>query len=144
MDTATAALPVSMPLELAWGLQPPPNTPLAWGARAIYQLGSHEEKFFGNGKRRKSPKTVTTASIDLLYDRQGTARDESTTSEADAKALSTWLNNVGLPKLRQLCVSEYLTGDSDDTVEFASDGYAIKASPRGSYGYLYIVAWVTL
>jgi len=133
-----------IPLALDWGLQPPPTTPLAWGARAIYKLGSHEEKFFENGKRRKNPKTVTRASIDLLWDRQGSSRDEASTTEKDQKALLQWVDNIGLPELRKLCVAKYLSGSSEDEVEFASDGYAIKASPRASYGYLYLVAWVTL
>lgn len=135
---------VTIPLTLAFGLQPPPAVPLAWGARAIYKLGSHEEKFFGNGKRRKTPKTVMSASIDLLWDRQDVARDPAKATERDAAALEQWLDKIGLPQLRKLCVEKYLTGDSEDEVEVASDGYALKASPRASYGYLYIVAWVAV
>lgn len=131
-----------MQLTLEWGLQPPPDTVLAWGARAIYKLGHQEEKFFGNGKRRKHPKDVTTASIDLLWDRQSAVRDETQTTTQDLNALSSWLNTIGLPALRKLCVEKYLTGDSDESVEYVGEGYAIKASPRGSCGYLYIVAWV--
>ncbi len=130
-------------LNLDWGLQPPPDAVLAWGARAIYRLATRDEKFFANGKRRKQPKSVTSACIDLLWDRQSLAL----TAEADgkdAKALTTWIDKVGLPNLRKLCEDQFLTSDSEDHVEFERDGYAMKASPRASYGYLYITAWVAL
>lgn len=135
-ETTTAA---PEPIKLGWGLQPPASATFAWGARAIYSLRNHDEKFFANGKRRKTPKSVTVASIDLPYDRHEMVGG----TDAERKALAKWLDTVGLKALNKCCRDAYLTGDSEDDVEFFDDkrGYAIKASPRASYGYLYIVAY---
>lgn len=134
--------PTTPQLTLSWGLQPPPGVRHAWGARAIYSLSSNDTvRRNGRVVRRAS----TTAQIDLVWDRQEALALPDAVALADyeaaCKALARWLNKTGLPALRRLCAKQYLTGDSDDTVEVRRDGYVLRASPRASYGYLYLVAY---
>jgi hypothetical protein len=122
-DTATATTApttVKMPWG-AWGH--PVGAAVAWGARAIYALS-----------------TTPRAEIDIPGDRQSFARDEHAT-DADVKALEAWINTVGLPELSRRCIEQYVTSDSGEIIEFSSFGYTLKAGPRRSHGYLYIVAW---
>lgn len=139
MDTTdTTTTPPTPQLTLSWGLQPPPGVRLAWGARAIYSLASNDTVRRGGRVVRRAS---TTAQIDLLWDRQEAVALPGADDEGSRKALARWLDKTGLPALRRLCRAEYLTGDSDDTVEVCRDGYVLRASPRSSYGYLYLVAY---
>lgn len=112
-------------LTLMWGLQPPPDARIAWGARAIYKPTSDAPGY---------------ATIDLLYDRQSADALHEVT-DAERKALANWIDRVGLPKLKRECRARYLTHDSMAEVVIERDGYTLKASPRASHGYLYIVVW---
>ena len=95
-----------------WGLAPPEGTLLVWGARAIF--------------KRSGPV------IDLLPDRQSWHGE-------DRKPLVRWLNDTGIPALRDLCKD--LTTCSGETVSHSEGGWTIEASPRESFGYLYLVAY---
>lgn len=97
---------------MTWGLKAPEGVSVAWGARAIYR----------------------DMTIDLLPDRQSWIGE-------DRKPLMGWLNSKGIEGIRKVCDDEYLTPDSADTVTFREGGWLIKASPRASYGYLYMVAY---
>lgn len=139
IDTDTTATPTPTEPEtrvMEWGGTVPSAAPVAWGARAIYKIGSVEVRFTKAGKRLKRPREVTEATIDILWDRQSWHGEP-----AACKALSAWLNKKALPALRRECVARYITGDSDERVEIDGDGYKLVASPRESYGYLYITAW---
>jgi hypothetical protein len=128
------------PLTLAWGGPAPEGATVAWGARAIYSLKHHDTKraWAPRGKLgRVLVKAHTECMIDLLYDRQAGAGG----TEADRAALGAWINRVGIPAIKRACVKSYLTGDSDESVTVERDGYVITASPRSSYGYLYLTAW---
>lgn len=119
-----------------FGLRPPDGiTGAAWGARAIYKLGS--ERVYRNGRPTKNDARRTVAEIELLWDRQ--SWQGGTNAERDK--LKGWINRRGLAALRRACIKQYLTGDSADTITIEQDGYIMTASPRESYGYLYIGAW---
>ena len=106
-----------MSLTQAWGLTPPTNVTYAWGARAIYQNGT----------------------IDLLWDRQSMS---GTCSEEERKELAAWLDDKALLYLRSLCrYGNGPDGSSAEVVEVRGDGFTLLASPRKSYGYLYLGAW---
>ena len=112
-----------------FGLRPPDGVPVAWGARAIYEIKSTRRK---RGERR--------ATIDIPYDRQ-----QMVGSDAERKALGVVVNSHLLPALRAELEERDILGDSNETIEVShvSDGYVYraKASPNGSYGYLYLCAW---
>jgi hypothetical protein len=138
-DTATTIdKPHTQHLPLAWGLQPPPEAQIAWGGRAIYKL--QDNPTIRRGGRVVS-RASTTASIDIPHDRQSGAFTPGVT-ERDRKLFDIWLNKKGLPELRRACVKQYVTSDSNDEITVEQDKYRLKASPRASYGYLYIVAWM--
>lgn len=101
---------------LGFGLQPPKGTEVAWGARAIYDA---RDKF-----------------LDLVHDRQ-----DAIGGNEERAALSKWLNNEGLPRLRTLLLHAELGGGEDITLEVHEGGYELHANPRASYGYLYLGAW---
>lgn len=110
--------------RLEFGLQPPPRTRTAWGARAIYRI----DRATGDGV------------FEILWDRQ------SAIGKPDGrKALENWLNTSGMEQLRELVRAEGMpTGDgSMMTYEDADAGYTIRASTLCSYGYLYMVAFPT-
>jgi len=97
-----------------FGRQPPATAVRAWGARAIYQ----------------------NLRVELLHDRQSWKPDEQPPFEFEE-----WVNQIGLPWLRQECRDRYLRGDSSDVVSKSDGPYTIEASPNRSFGYIYIVAY---
>ena len=101
-----------------WGIQAPESVKVSWGARAIYAVP---------------------ASIDIVPDRQGLRAGEE--KENENEALIDWINKKGLPGLKKILRGEHLSREERRIVEFKSDGYVLKASPQGSYGYLYLGAW---
>ena len=100
---------------MAWGLKAPEGVSVAWDARAIYKAGH----------------------VDLVHDRQSWTGKRTKAR----KALAAWINGVGLAGIREVCRETYLPSDSAETVSFREGGFVIKASPRQSYGYLYLVAY---
>lgn len=99
--------------SLEWGLQPPAGARAAWGARAIFKRGP---------------------AIDIVWDRQDAFGDETV-----VKDLVDWVRDTGIPLLTE--ATEDLSQRSDETVTIKRGRRTIKASPRRSHGYLYIVAW---
>lgn len=122
---------------LEWGLRVPDEAAVAWGARAIYSL-THQTNCakMASGKIRRTQKWV--AEVDLLPDRQ-----DARGSEAERKSLAKWINKLGLRELRKKLVADHVRNDADDILTIRSGDYQLIASPRGSYGYLYISAWKT-
>lgn len=131
-------------LKTEWGLQPSADAKVAWGARAIYKYGGRYERV-----RRKVPKSnppryktaekfVTSASIELLWDRQGMTGG----TKAEREELQKWLNSKGLKALKKECEARALGGSDDETVWVRDGKFSLCANPRASYGYLYIGAWV--
>lgn len=99
-------------LTVQWGLQPPETAIGAWGARAIY---------------------TPPDGIDLVYDRKSVAGAH--------EDVIKWLSRTGLEKLRKLLRGARLGQDSDEMV-YVSDGrFTLAATPRRSFGYLFIGAW---
>jgi hypothetical protein len=145
-DTGACAACVAARPILPWGGPAPAGVTVAWGARAIYRLDTRPaprketpRKAPAPGARPRrpaAPRTITTAEIDLLWDRQGGIGDS-----AARAPLMAWINKVGLPALRLACAAAYLTPDSEARLTISRDGYTITASPRSSYGYLYVTAY---
>ena len=109
--------------QLTWGLAPHTGTRTAWGARAIYKL--------------RGDMVV----IDLLPDRQ-----DLFGSKKDRQDLVKWVNRKGLKELRKRLLDQYVTESSSAFVAFeekkGDQSFYIEASPRASYGYLYLVAGI--
>ncbi len=104
-----------------FGLQPPSDAPVAWGARAIVDTrGGY-------------------ATLDLLPDRQQFRGDDSR-----IPALQTWLNNQALPEIRRRVARfepELTDGSSRSIVVIERNDWRLMASQQGSFGYLYLVAF---
>lgn len=102
--------------DIYWGIQPPNAGVCWWGARAIYQ-----------GR-----------SIDLLRDRQQMACG----SLEEREGLASWLDRKALPELSARAARHDLPEPSSaETVVIQSEGFCLHASPRASFGYLYLGAW---
>jgi hypothetical protein len=119
-------------LKLSWGLQPPPNATVAWGARAILK---------GVGRYA--------GTIDLLHDRQ-----DSCGPMAARKALAQEMNSGGLDLIRERIKQAWNHGALrpdvenkvtlvDDAIEGGDSGIMVEADTRGSCGYLYLVVYKT-
>ena len=119
-----------------WGLPPRPGVRAlaAWGARAIYKNSAGRDQRTG----RKIP-----PEIDLLWDRQEFKHDSLDQVAVKAcKRLQKWINTKGIKRLRRECMARCITGDCAEVVEIVDGDFMLIASPRASYGYLYIGAWV--
>jgi len=134
-----APIAVSCSLKPAWGFPPPSNENVlcAWGARAIYKFN-----FDRDHRGRREPPM-----IDLLWDRQDfvphvDAPEVEVALVRGKEKLQKWLNTKGLKKLATKCLKECITGDCGDVVAITDGDFGIIASPRQSYGYLYIGAWL--
>lgn len=99
--------------HLEFGLQPPASAKTAWGARAIFKRGP---------------------AIDIVFNRQDAFGEEKAVQD-----LVEWVRTVGLPEMEE--ATEDLSPTSEETVTIKKGRRTIKASPRRSHGYLYIVAW---
>jgi hypothetical protein len=126
---------------LGWGRQPPEGVTLAWGARAIYKQGVGQtaikmpERVL---RGFRSPDSGGAAIIDLLWDRQ----DWRGPQGPARKALAEWINTTGLPAIREACSPPNGLGPDESRVVSFTDGTrTIEASPNGSYGHLYLVAY---
>jgi len=101
---------------------------LYWGARAIFQAG----RFEGSWKKQKWIPPY----IDLVYDRQSFEGNEHPLKDEFMK----WLNEGALPHLRAW--ARGVRPDSKDVLNIGNDKFTLMASPNGSYGYMYIGAWL--
>ena len=102
-------------VQLEWGLTPIPKGEYVavWGARAILEDGE----------------------ISLLHDRQ------QMLGGTDAKEmLCDWINTVGLPHLKRHIKANHWNGRTEDLFTFDRWPFQLRASPRRSYGYLYLTA----
>jgi hypothetical protein len=107
---------------------------VAWGARAIL-----DHDLVKGRRHKREPRSYGRQSrIDILWDRQSTFGGDND----QRRALSQWLNAVGLKRVLTLIDEASIDGASSATVEFADGEYRLKAGPRASHGYLYIVAWM--
>jgi hypothetical protein len=104
-----------------FGLQPPPEAPIAWGARAIVDTrGGY-------------------ATLELLADRQQFRGDETR-----IPTLQAWLNQNALPELRRRVARfepELTNERSQSIIVIERSGWRLMASQQSSYGYLYLVAF---
>ncbi len=85
-----------------------------WGARAIYNA-KHGE-------------------IEFVPDRFEIKRKDNFVP------LKNWLSKIGLDAIKKLIKTKRLREDSNEVLIFKDDNYIIKATPNGSYGYMYIAA----
>lgn len=119
----------------AWGWNGvealPEGVTLAYGARAIYSLRVVQIR------RARYTDYKSVATIDVPYDRQSLVPGAPT---REVKRFCAWINKA-LPRLTKACERLGLTPDSRAEVTIERGGYKLVASPRASYGYLYIRAW---
>jgi len=130
-----------------WGLSSPEISGPTWGARAIYQLATRPVTV--RVKRKGRMVTVsdykTTAEIDVPWDR---CQWDLAGDEKQAKRIAAWINKSGLEKLRRECLKRCITPECDETVRIdhkvGKVTYHVIASPKASYGYLYLAVWATV
>jgi len=111
-----------MTARLSWGLQPPEGAPAAWGARAI-QLDD---------------------TLDFVPNRQSVYSK----SEGTTMALTAVLDRPGMRKLIMERYTEaynsgkLLPSEAGEVTLFEDLVLVVKADTKGSYGYVYIVAYL--
>ncbi len=103
--------------KLNWGLRPFRETDVlaAYGARTI----------FANGE------------IEFLRDRQGFVGDDD-----QRQALCNWINSKALPALKKHIREKGWTQTTDEIFEFKEWPFELICSPRASYGYIYMSAYM--
>jgi hypothetical protein len=52
-----------------------------------------------------------------------------------------WLTKKAIPELKKECSKRALRVDSYDNVIIENEKYVLRATPNGSFGYLYCVAY---
>lgn len=110
----------------------------AWGARAILIQRSTRKPVMRRGRVKGYMNEMTTG-IETLPDRSQ-YRGPGIESK-ESKAFFRWLDLQGMAELRKLADKMGLAPNDDIEVKVDHDNYHIRANPRRSYGYLYIVAW---
>lgn len=100
-----------------------------WIGRAIY----YQPKYPMNSYRAKD---LIPAQIDVVPDRH------SRTGELP-DIFWTWLCKKGLPALQKYCTKNWTSPSSMEVIEIISDcgKFVLKATPNGSYGYMYLGAY---
>jgi len=127
---------MSSDVGLRWGLKPEGEFAAAWGAVAIYK-GPHsiEERYAKTGRPLKRPRMIYQVMIDLPRDRQ-----DAFGSQQDRRRLSDWLNKTALKQMKQALLDQHVYGDDIREISIRDGPYLLRASPRGSRKYLYMVA----
>jgi len=100
----------------------PGDCSVFWGARAIW--GGYTDY------------------IDLLPDRQqiqGPGGIDDGPVEESRMELSDWTNKTGLPALRKW--AKNVSQSSSEEFVIRDGLFGLRASPNGSYGYMYIRTW---
>src|SRR3954454_3114407 len=121
-------------LPIPEGIQPTRS----WGARAILRLDRHVKPVRRKG-RFVGDNYVFKTVIEMVPDRSQYRGPDIDAGEA--KAFFRWLDREALPRLREDADKMGLAPDDDQEIAIDSDQYHLRANPRKSYGYLYIVAW---
>ena len=101
-----------MGLDFGYNAGLPDGVKAAWGARFIFPN-------------------------DLLHDRTGIFGDTD-----DKKALIEWLNSGALRKARDAAPAGLFPNETREVVLYDDDTGTVVANPNGSYGYLYVAAWL--
>lgn len=101
--------------NLSFGLQPDRPCVACWGARAIYHTAG--------------------GYVDILWDRQDAVGDRD-----HVKSVCAWFNEFGRAMLQAKIEETELPTYSCTGVEIEAGSMRLIASPRGSYGYLYLCA----
>ncbi len=110
----------------------------AWGARAILRNDPAKKPVKKKG-RIVGYDTTIVVTFDVLHDRQ-TYRGPDIT-KPEAKAFFRWIDTVGLATLGKMADKTGLAPSDDIELPVDDGKYHLRANPRRSYGYLYIVAW---
>lgn len=92
-----------------------------WKARAIYTAPGY---FRGESRD---------ADIDIVHDRQSWEGDQD-------EAFLTWLNKEALPALKKWATTNRIPESSREVFELRVGNKHLRATPNGSYGYMYIEA----
>jgi hypothetical protein len=104
-------------LEFGLNAAIPTTAKAAWGARAIYRRGG----------------------FDLVWDRQ----DMQALEPDDKTALVKILNGGALEAAQKAFAKAGLSsGDSKLVTLYEGDGCTMVCNPNGSYGYVYLAAWI--
>jgi hypothetical protein len=117
-----------------FGLKAPEGyTGVVWGARAIFRTMRK-----GNLLNMRLWYT-----FDIPYDRQqfNVARNQPLNEEA--RALENWINKRGVKLLASAVEKAHVKPREMGEISLEDTGYTIRADPRASGGYLYIVAYKT-
>lgn len=85
-----------------------------WGSRAIYNSKTHDIEFLSDRNEIRNPENFG--------------------------PLKKWLSEKGINTMRKLIHKHGLSQDSREVLIYSDDKYIIKATPNGSYGYMYLVA----
>ena len=103
--------------DLEWGLRldNTDNVLAAYGARTIFKFGQ----------------------MDFPHDRQNFLGEET-----HRTLLREWINSKALPALRKHIQEKNWVPSTEETFTFEDWPYVLKASPRGSHGYIYIGAYM--
>lgn len=103
--------------KLHWGeirtLVVPETATCAWGARAIFRPSN---------------------TLEFLHDRLDSWGD-------DSMLLRKWIADKGITMLKSLLKELGVRGSDESIVSFEDSGFHLAASPCGSCGYLYIIAY---
>ena len=123
-------------ITLKCGLPGPVTADAAWGCRAIFHgLRRTQKTHRDDGRRMKHPRSVLDVDLDYLYDRKDCQGDDG-----HKKALCTWLDLHGLKLLRKALVKQGIDPADEQVITLSESVYTLRASPRKSYGYLYVTA----
>lgn len=102
--------------RLSYGLRDTPNVKAAWGARLIFPA-------------------------DLVWD-----RTDMIGEQADKNAILAWLNDkapkIGSDEWATIVTGRTMASDEHVFTVFSDETGIMKASAQGSYGYLYVSAWL--
>ena len=105
---------IASQLKIEWGLQPPADAIAAWGARALFTQSGR---------------------IDIIWDRCSFDGPED-----EVHQLIDWIEDIGMDDLRDM--AENLPWDSHHVIRvYGGKEFEMNATPKASYGYLFIGAW---
>lgn len=110
-----------------FGIQPPTQKTIWYGARAIYER-NHDDR-----TARRQPYL-----IDIVWDRQQMLGGRT---DRERNAFASFISKKVMPALKRALKENAISPRDDKEVQVEVGDYVAVANPRASHGYLYIGVW---
>ncbi len=123
-----------------FGIRPPEDMPIAWGARLIFERGHMGSPSTSRSQRDRDEGIR----LQCLPDRVSLREPPAGVAELlMSRMFKEWIERNALQEFKALVSSTGLYPEEDRPVQVEKAGMLLSANPKKSYGYLYVGVWLS-